>query len=161
MIGLDGKARTRVVDTIVAFKPLSPAEIDGYVASGEGMGKAGGYAIQGRAEAFVRYPVGQPFGRRRPAAVRDARAAARRRACRLAEWLYEAGIGEARAALVEDGADRRGADRAGRGGLRVGAVARRAAGRARRRGPSRVELADGGEALIDARAARRDARARG
>ena len=26
------------------------------------------------------------------------------RACRLAEWLYEAGIGEARAALVDDGA---------------------------------------------------------
>ncbi|WP_375398611.1 Maf family protein [uncultured Sphingomonas sp.] len=54
----DGKARTRVADTIVAFKPLSPAEIDWYVASGEGMGKAGGYAIQGRAEAFVRYLAG-------------------------------------------------------------------------------------------------------
>ena len=58
VVGLDGRARTRVVDTIVAFKPLSPAEIDWYVASGEGMGKAGGYAIQGRAEAFVRYLAG-------------------------------------------------------------------------------------------------------
>ena len=35
-----------------------PAEIDWYVASGEGMGKAGGYAIQGRAEGFVRYLAG-------------------------------------------------------------------------------------------------------
>ncbi len=51
-------ARIRVVDTIVAFKALSAAEIDWYVASGEGMGKAGGYAIQGKAEAFVRYLAG-------------------------------------------------------------------------------------------------------
>jgi len=50
--------RVRVVDTIVAFKALSAAEIDWYVASGEGMGKAGGYAIQGKAEAFVRYLAG-------------------------------------------------------------------------------------------------------
>ena len=54
LIGLDGAARTRVSDTVVAFKRLSDAEIDWYVGSGEGMGKAGGYAIQGRAEALVR-----------------------------------------------------------------------------------------------------------
>ena len=58
VVGADGRARTRVVDTIVGFKPLSTAEIDWYVASGEGMGKAGGYAIQGRAEGFVRYLAG-------------------------------------------------------------------------------------------------------
>jgi septum formation protein len=58
VIGADGKPRVRVADTIVAFKALSPAEIDWYVASGEGMGKAGGYAIQGKAEAFVRYLAG-------------------------------------------------------------------------------------------------------
>ncbi|QDZ09202.1 septum formation protein Maf [Sphingomonas panacisoli] len=58
VVGRDGRAKVRVVDTIVGFKPLSPAEIDWYVASGEGMGKAGGYAIQGRAEAFVRYLAG-------------------------------------------------------------------------------------------------------
>ena len=58
VIGPDGRARVRVADTIVAFKALSPAEIDWYVASGEGMGKAGGYAIQGKAEAFVRYLAG-------------------------------------------------------------------------------------------------------
>jgi len=61
-IGADGKARTRISDTVVAFKRLSPAEIDWYVASGEGMGKAGGYAIQGKAEAFVRFLSGSHSG---------------------------------------------------------------------------------------------------
>jgi len=58
VVGSDGKARVRVVDTVVAFKALSAAEIDRYVESGEGMGKAGGYAIQGRAETFVRFLSG-------------------------------------------------------------------------------------------------------
>ncbi|SEH11980.1 septum formation protein [Sphingopyxis sp. YR583] len=58
VVGTDGKARVRVVDTIVAFKALGATEIDRYVASGEGMGKAGGYAIQGRAETFVRFLSG-------------------------------------------------------------------------------------------------------
>jgi septum formation protein len=57
-----GKMRTRMSDSIVAFKRLSTAEIDWYVASGEGMGKAGGYAIQGRAEAFVRFLSGSYSG---------------------------------------------------------------------------------------------------
>ena len=58
----NGAVRSRLSDTIVAFKPLSPAEIDAYVASGEGLGKAGGYAIQGRAEAFVRFLSGSHSG---------------------------------------------------------------------------------------------------
>ncbi len=58
LIDADGRERTRISDTIVAFKRLTPAEIDWYVASGEGMGKAGGYAIQGRAEVFVRFLSG-------------------------------------------------------------------------------------------------------
>jgi septum formation protein len=62
VIDAQGKARTRLADTIVAFKPLSPAEIDAYVACGEGLGKAGGYAIQGRAEAWVRYLSGSHSG---------------------------------------------------------------------------------------------------
>jgi septum formation protein len=62
VIDAQGKARTRLADTIVAFKPLSPAEIDAYVACGEGLGKAGGYAIQGRAEAFVRFIHGSHSG---------------------------------------------------------------------------------------------------
>lgn len=53
-----GQVRTRTVETVVAFKRLSPAEIDAYIASGEGLGKAGGYAIQGRAEALIRFLSG-------------------------------------------------------------------------------------------------------
>jgi len=45
----------RLVTTVVAMKRLSPPEIDAYIASGEWHGKAGGYAIQGRAAAFVRW----------------------------------------------------------------------------------------------------------
>jgi septum formation protein len=53
VIDADGRERDRVVETVVRFKRLSVAEIDAYVASGEGAGKAGGYAIQGRAEALI------------------------------------------------------------------------------------------------------------
>ena len=48
-------AKTRLVVTRVAFKVLTRSEIADYLKSGEGIGKAGGYAIQGRAEAFVRF----------------------------------------------------------------------------------------------------------
>jgi len=50
----DGKIRTRIVSTRVALQRLSEAEIETYVRCSEGLGKAGGYAIQGRAEIFVR-----------------------------------------------------------------------------------------------------------
>jgi septum formation protein len=49
-----GRARQRLVQTVVRFKRLDVAEIDDYLAAGEWQGKAGGYAIQGRAAAFVR-----------------------------------------------------------------------------------------------------------
>ncbi|UUL81722.1 Maf family protein [Sphingomonas qomolangmaensis] len=62
VIGTDGKARTRVADTVVAFKRLTPQEIERYLDCGEGLGKAGGYAIQGRAEAFVRFLSGSHSG---------------------------------------------------------------------------------------------------
>jgi nucleoside triphosphate pyrophosphatase len=42
-----------VVTTRVRFLPLEDAEIDWYVASGEPEGKAGAYAIQGRAARFI------------------------------------------------------------------------------------------------------------
>lgn len=51
-------AAVRVVETRVAFKPLSDDEIEGYIATGDWRGKAGGYAIQGPAGAFVRRIVG-------------------------------------------------------------------------------------------------------
>ncbi|KAA9010705.1 septum formation protein Maf [Histidinibacterium aquaticum] len=45
--------RVRDVLTIVQMKRLDPAEIDGYLASGDWRGKAGGYGIQGPAGAFI------------------------------------------------------------------------------------------------------------
>lgn len=54
----DGQVRTRLCTSVVRLKTLSPAEIDAYVASGEGVGKAGGYAIQGRAAAFAEFISG-------------------------------------------------------------------------------------------------------
>jgi septum formation protein len=50
---LSGRAYAEVVTTRVRFRPLSEAEIDWYVASGEPQGKAGAYAIQGRAARFI------------------------------------------------------------------------------------------------------------
>ena len=58
----DGKARHRLATSIVAFKPLSDDEIAAYLDSGEWHGKAGGYAIQGRAEALVRMLQGSHSG---------------------------------------------------------------------------------------------------
>ncbi len=48
-----GGTSTRLVETRVAFKLLSAREIDAYIDSGEWRGKAGGYAVQGRAARFV------------------------------------------------------------------------------------------------------------
>lgn len=48
----------QTVATRVVFRRLTPLEIDGYVASGEGRDKAGAYAVQGRAAAFVEGIVG-------------------------------------------------------------------------------------------------------
>ena len=49
----DGRAASRLVESRLHFKRLTPAEITAYLTSGEGIGKAGGYAIQGRAGGFV------------------------------------------------------------------------------------------------------------
>ncbi len=58
----EGRARTRISDSIVRFKRLSDAEIAHYVECGEGRGKAGGYAIQGRAEALIDWMAGSHSG---------------------------------------------------------------------------------------------------
>jgi septum formation protein len=62
VIDADGRLRTRISDSIVRFKRLGDEEIDAYIASGEGLGKAGGYAIQGRAEALVDWMSGSHSG---------------------------------------------------------------------------------------------------
>jgi len=49
----DGTIKQRLVMTQVQFKRLDDAEIAAYIASGEWQGKAGAYAIQGRAGGFV------------------------------------------------------------------------------------------------------------
>lgn len=54
VLDAEKRLKTRIAATRVAFKRLSTDEIDSYVRYGEGVGKAGGYAIQGRAETFVR-----------------------------------------------------------------------------------------------------------
>ena len=54
----DGKLTTKVALTRVSFRRLTAAEIAAYVDSREGQGKAGGYAIQGRAEVFVKEIAG-------------------------------------------------------------------------------------------------------
>ena len=49
----DGRVARRLVESRVHFRRLSTQDIDEYLTTGEGRGKAGGYAIQGRAGAFV------------------------------------------------------------------------------------------------------------
>ena len=46
----------------VRFTPMTPSQIEDYVASGEPMGKAGAYAIQGRAAAWVSHLSGSYTG---------------------------------------------------------------------------------------------------
>jgi septum formation protein len=50
----DASLRRRAVLTRVSFRRLDAMEMQTYIESREGIGKAGGYAIQGRAEIFVR-----------------------------------------------------------------------------------------------------------
>jgi len=49
-----GQILCRTCDSTVIFRQLSDQDIEAYVQSGEGVGKAGGYAIQGRAAALIR-----------------------------------------------------------------------------------------------------------
>jgi septum formation protein len=54
----DGRLVCRQVESQVAFKRLSETEIAAYLRSGEWHGKAGGYAIQGRAAMLIRWMCG-------------------------------------------------------------------------------------------------------
>lgn len=62
VIDTEGRMRSRISDSIVRFKRLGAEEIDAYIESGEGLGKAGGYAIQGRAEALIDWMAGSHSG---------------------------------------------------------------------------------------------------
>lgn len=58
----EGAASERVVESVVGFSRLTPAQVEAYLAGGEWRGKAGGYAVQGAAAAFVRFLSGSYSG---------------------------------------------------------------------------------------------------
>jgi septum formation protein len=62
LIAPGGKVRQRISETRLRFKRLSRDTINAYLATGEWRGKAGGYAIQGLAGAFVVKLVGSYTG---------------------------------------------------------------------------------------------------
>ncbi len=62
LVGPGGRRTERLVDSTVSFARLTPSQIAAYAACGEGEGKAGGYAIQGYAGAFVRFLSGSYSG---------------------------------------------------------------------------------------------------
>ena len=62
VVAPDGRRGERQSESIVTFARLAPADIEAYVATGEWRGRAGGYAIQGRAAAFVRQLRGSYSG---------------------------------------------------------------------------------------------------
>ncbi len=62
LVAPDGAASHRCSDTSVIFNRLTAPDIERYIATGEWEGKAGGYAIQGYAAAFVRQITGSYSG---------------------------------------------------------------------------------------------------
>jgi septum formation protein len=54
----DGRAVSRLVESVVTFNRLTEPQIERYLATGEGEGKAGGYAINGEAASFIRFLSG-------------------------------------------------------------------------------------------------------
>lgn len=61
-VGTDKKQVQVVSISKVRFAHMTPAQIKAYVASGEPMGKAGAYAVQGRAAAFIEHMSGSYSG---------------------------------------------------------------------------------------------------
>lgn len=62
VIDTNGQQRSKLSQSTVRFKRLSSQEIDDYAHSGEGIGKAGGYAIQGHAAALIDWIEGSHSG---------------------------------------------------------------------------------------------------
>ncbi|NVN36469.1 Maf family protein [Komagataeibacter swingsii] len=57
-----GRAGNRLVASTVTFSRLTPLQVDALIEAGDWNGKAGGYAIQGHAAAFVRFMSGSYTG---------------------------------------------------------------------------------------------------
>lgn len=62
LIDAEGRARHRESTTVVAFTRLTEADLVACLGAGDWQGKAGGYALQGRAEAYVRFLSGSHSG---------------------------------------------------------------------------------------------------
>lgn len=58
----DGRSAERLAESTVTFNRLTDEQVRRYVDSGDGVGKAGGYAINGRAAGFVRFLSGSYSG---------------------------------------------------------------------------------------------------
>lgn len=58
----DGRLTERLVESVVAFNRLTDLQMTRYVDTGEGIGKAGGYAINGHAASFIRFLSGSYSG---------------------------------------------------------------------------------------------------
>jgi septum formation protein len=58
----DREVQQRLVESVVTFNRLTDAQIASYVDTGEGIGKAGGYAINGHAASFIRFLSGSYSG---------------------------------------------------------------------------------------------------
>lgn len=58
LLAPDGRRGRRTVQSVVAFSRLTEPQKQAYLATGEWCGKAGGYAIQGRGAAFIRFLSG-------------------------------------------------------------------------------------------------------
>ena len=57
-----GRVTDRLVESVVTFNRLTDEQIERYVATREGEGKAGGYAINGEAASFIRFLSGSYSG---------------------------------------------------------------------------------------------------
>ena len=62
VVAPDGRRAERVSESVVGVARLTPAQIEAYLAGGEWAGKAGGYAIQGRFAAHVKFLSGSYSG---------------------------------------------------------------------------------------------------
>jgi septum formation protein len=62
VINPEGRQFDRLVESVVMFKRLSKPETDSYIASREWQGKAGGYAIQGKAAILIPFIGGSYSG---------------------------------------------------------------------------------------------------
>lgn len=61
-VGMPSKREQALSISRVTFAPMNPRQIEAYVSTGEPMGKAGAYAVQGRAAAFISHISGSYSG---------------------------------------------------------------------------------------------------